>query len=348
MSLSNGVGGRTFLKSVREWFTQGADADKAGLEPGWNYLDVQEFAQASDDTDAHIVVTSKNTQPRAIAFESLADMVDDLMADTVATESTNPTQTLHKRGRRIVSVISGKGGVGKTTVVLGLAGAAATRGQRVLLIDLDPQGSLTLTALGSPPSRGVQAAFEESSLSAEICASTWSFGRGKIDVVPAQRSLAQVDQPVSALHAHSILAQRMGDLSSYDLVAIDAPSTLGSLTFEAVALAHDVLVVTEPSRFGLSSAGDAVEFARLARSGSKNWIRSVHVLLNKHDGSDESLYRLRELKRNFGEERLETVIESNAEINYANGAGAVVQQIPGAAALKASAAFGALLDELAV
>jgi len=53
----------------------------------------------------------------------------------------------HKRSKKTIAVLSGKGGVGKTTSLIGLAGAAASQGMTVLLIDLDPQGSLSLSAL---------------------------------------------------------------------------------------------------------------------------------------------------------------------------------------------------------
>ena len=146
---------RTFLTSVRDWFTHGAEAEKAGLKPGWHYLDVHEFAETSPDPHARIEMSLTKSQSRAIAFDSLADIVDDVIAETEFEGAADPTQAINKRGRRIVSVISGKGGVGKTSVALGLAGAAATRGLRVVAVDLDPQGSLTLTTLGPAPQRSV-------------------------------------------------------------------------------------------------------------------------------------------------------------------------------------------------
>lgn len=356
MSFTTGSDVRTIASRVRAWFTHGAEEEKAGLERGWNYLDVSEFAPTqvrtesvtSSETDNESFLTlKKQSRHRTIALDSLSDIVDDLMAETDSGASTlHTTQVLNKRGQRVVSAISGKGGVGKSTVVLGLAGAAATRGKRVLIIDLDPQGSTSLSTLGVGVARNARRAFDDSTIAEQALASQWRFGAGVVEVVPADRSLAQIDQPVSSLHAHSVLAERLGDLSGYDLVLIDAPSTLGTLAFEAVALSHDVLVVTEPSRFGLSSAADAVEFATVARTGRKNWVRTVHVLLNKADGTEESSYRRRELQRNFRQECLATVIDLNEEINYANGAGVVVQHIPGARAKQASATFTALLDEL--
>ena len=90
---------RTFLTSVRDWFTHGAEAEKAGLEPGWHYLDVHEFAETSPDPHARIEMSLTKSQSRAIAFDSLADIVDDVIAETEFEGAADPTQAINKIGR---------------------------------------------------------------------------------------------------------------------------------------------------------------------------------------------------------------------------------------------------------
>lgn len=345
---------RNFLESARDWFTKGADVERAGLEPGWEYLDITEFTEDSPAADAIADEVEISIKPlraagaqRINVTESLSDIVGDMISDIEAGgDDIDPTILINKRGKHVVTVISGKGGVGKTTVMLGLAGAAASQGQRVLMIDLDPQGSLSLAALDGRIERSVRDAFDDSSLAQLAVPTQWTDFEGTIDIAPANRQLAQVDLPVSALHAHSILVHRLGDLSRYDLVLVDAPATLATLAFEAVALAHSVLVVTEPSRFGLSSAADAEEFANIARRGKRNWGRHVHVLLNKVDGGEESTYRAREMRKNFGDSVLPLSISASDEINYANGAGVPVQLVPGVEAKRASTQFAAVLKHV--
>ena len=364
MSDSSPTSARSILESARAWFTKGAEAERAGLEPGWEYLDINEFIETPAEAAAWIEVEPADAMqgaeaeieikrlrdPRAQRVdvtEGLADIVGDVISDIEAAgDDIDPTILINKRGKHVITVISGKGGVGKTTVLLGLAGAAASQGQRVLLIDLDPQGSLTLAAVDGHVGRSVRDAFDDVSVSQVVVPAHWEDFKGSVDIAPSNRQLAQVDLPVSALHAHSILVHRLGDLSQYDLVLVDAPATLATLSFEAVALAHSVLIVTEPTRFGLSSAADAQEFANIARRGKRNWGRNVHVLLNKFDDSEESAYRAKELRSNFGTAVLSTMIEVSDEINFANGAGVPVQLVPSAEAQWAAGQFSSVLKRL--
>lgn len=274
---------------------------------------------------------------------------DSLLADVIAEiESAAPEvpAVVNKRAKISIAVLSGKGGVGKTTTLLGLAGAAESEGKNVLLIDLDPQGSLTLAALDRPNSLTALNAFHGSPLSTLAVPAVWKEFRGQIDIVPASRALAQVESFIDPKVAVARLTNALGDLSGYDVVLVDAPATLSALTLEAVALASTVVVVAEPTLFSLRSASDAIEFALAARRSKTGWTRKVHVVLNKLDNSEESLYRAREIKRLFPKLVLKSTISASAAINDASGAGLPVHSMPGAKARNSAAEFDALFEEL--
>jgi hypothetical protein len=96
----------------------------------------------------------------------------------------------------------------------------------------------------------------------------------------------------------------------------------------------------------LSSAADAVDFAAAIAQKPHGVDRTVKVVLNKADASDEAVFRSEELHQNFSYLVADSTISLSEEINYANGAGVPVQAIPGRAAQAAGREFKALLQEI--
>lgn len=154
----------------------------------------------------------------------------------------------------VTAVVNQKGGVGKTTVTLGLAAAGAARGRRVLVVDVDPQANAT-TGLGvwSAPVT-VDAVLEHEAPGAArraIVASSWPLaGSGSVDVVPSSPNLAQREHQMAmdVIGAQDRLAVVLTDVADdYDEVIIDCPPSLGLLTVNALFAADRVVVVAEPA-----------------------------------------------------------------------------------------------------
>lgn len=146
----------------------------------------------------------------------------------------------------IVALLNQKGGVGKTTVTLGLASAAATAGHRVLIVDLDPQASSTWL-LGIEPSEvpvSMAEVLGRTNPTEAIYESTWS---PHIHVMPASERLLARDQG-KPTRLREALAQVAAD---YDAVLIDCPPSLGNLTSSGLIAADHALIVVEPSALGL-------------------------------------------------------------------------------------------------
>lgn len=255
-------------------------------------------------------------------------------------------EVVNKRSKHTVAVLSGKGGVGKTTTLLGLAGAAASQGKKVLLIDLDPQGSLSICALDQEKVPTSLEAFFGTPLADLALPAAWKQWKKQVFIVPASRTLLQVDGNVKPRQHDSALAANLGDISGYDLVLIDAPANLGALTAEAVALASHVIVVAEPSLFSLRSASDAVDFALATKKGRRGWGRKVFVGINKVEETEEAVFRIKEIKKLFPNLVLSSFINHSPAIAESNGNGLPVQAIIGAPAARSADEYEELLFEL--
>ena len=165
----------------------------------------------------------------------------------------------------VVAVVNQKGGVGKTTVVLGLASAAMTAGHRILVVDADPQANATW-ALGIEPEGVVfgtsqaVAADRDGVASKGIVGSTWS---ELIDVLPGSGDLLEreVDQGGKKL-ARRLARALAGVTDEYQLVLIDCAPALGQLTTNALAAANLALIVVEPAALsarGVASVSDLID-----------------------------------------------------------------------------------------
>ncbi len=172
---------------------------------------------------------------------------------------------------KIFCVANQKGGVGKTTTTVNLATGLASHGQRVLLVDLDPQGNATM---GS----GIDKAALESSVyevlvdGADVVASCQRSESGSYDVLPANRELAGADVELVSLENRDTrlkLALAKVD-DAYDFVLIDCPPTLSLLTLNGLCAAHGVIIPMQCEYFALEGLSDLV-----------NTIKQVHANLNR-------------------------------------------------------------------
>jgi chromosome partitioning protein len=158
------------------------------------------------------------------------------------------------------AVTNQKGGVGKTTTVANLGAALADRGERVLLVDLDPQCSLTLS-FGRRPSEVQVSSCEllaDPDLDASAAIVAVDGPGGRLDLLPANRRLADLEPRLAQATAKELyLREALGPLrGDYDRVLVDTPPNLGVLTINALAAATGVLVPLQPEFLPLQGLGD--------------------------------------------------------------------------------------------
>ena len=220
----------------------------------------------------------------------------------------------------MLAAISLKGGVGKTSICLGLAASAWAAGHRTLVIDLDPQANAT-AALDPQPyeftTNDVLADGREGIAADAIVASGWGPG---IDLIAGERALehrTHAEGPDSALRLRTTL---VGALDRYHTILIDCPPSLGELTRNALAAAPAALIVTEPSYFALQGAEQALEAVDIARAATNLGLRPAGIVVNRVRHSSEHTYRLDELRRAYPQLVLDPPIPDRTAMGAAQGA----------------------------
>ena len=153
----------------------------------------------------------------------------------------------------IIAVANQKGGVGKTTTTANLGASLAMRGQRVLLVDMDPQGNLT-SAFGLD--KQVQQTVAESLLDRRVPLPIVNLENGtqaRLDLVPAAIPLAAAEAALmNKLGRELRLRDQLGGVEQdYGFILIDTPPSLGLLTINALVAAQFVVVPTEARFFSL-------------------------------------------------------------------------------------------------
>ncbi|MGD9956197.1 MAG: ParA family protein, partial [Candidatus Nanopelagicales bacterium] len=193
------------------------------------------------------------------------------------------------------AVVAQKGGVGKTTTLLGLAGAAWERGLRVLVVDLDPQANATAAldpASTAYTTNDVLADARPGVAADAVVPSGWGAG---VDVLPSERALEHRAVPEGRDSGLRLRIALEGVLEKYDVVLVDCPPSLGELTRNALAAVRLALVVTEPSFFALPGAAAALEAVEVVRGSNNLVLRPAGVLVNRaRPQTSEHAYRLAE------------------------------------------------------
>ena len=245
------------------------------------------------------------------------------------------------------AVIAQKGGVGKTTTLLGIAGAAWERGLQVLVVDLDPQANATaaLDPESTAYSTNDVLADARPGVAADaIVRSGWGLG---VDVLPAERALEHRAVPDGRDSALRLRIALEGVVDRYDLVLVDCPPSLGELTRNALAAVRLALVVTEPSFFALPGAAAALEAVEVVRGSSNLVLRAAGVVVNRaRPQTTEHAFRLAELHEAYPDLVLPVSVPDRTAIQQAQGACVPVQAWRSAGAHEASDAYDAILDLL--
>lgn len=224
---------------------------------------------------------------------------------------------------RTIAIVNQKGGCGKTTTAISLSGALAGLGQRVLLVDMDPQ-SHCAAGLAIPEGH-IEQDVGDAMLAGDLSALDqnkliWRIGRN-LDLLPSRMKLAGLEASRGGLATLEDKDQRLAKvlraLPGYDLAIIDCSPSIGLLTYNALCAADEVLIPVEMSYF--AQQGAARQVATLASLGQRLGRRAKHWIVPTIHEPDAALpcELLDQLRTRFGSQVCQTVIHKDDKVKEA-------------------------------
>ena len=248
---------------------------------------------------------------------------------------------------RVVSIANQKGGVGKTTTVVNLAAGLAELGQRILVIDADPQANAT-SGLGLERQEGVSlypVLMREQPL-LDLIRHT---AIDNLDMLPSELDLAGAEIDVARMDGYlQILNMAMAPLlraARYDFVLIDCPPSLGILTMNALTASHAMLLPIQCEYYaleGLSVVSRIIHQLRESRANPELGVEGI--VMTMFDGRTRlATDVVAEVREHFGDTVFDTVIPRNVRLGEAPSYGQPVMQFDPACA--GAVAYRALARE---
>jgi chromosome partitioning protein len=238
---------------------------------------------------------------------------------------------------RVVVVANQKGGVGKTTSAVNIAAGLAQLGQRVLVVDLDPQGNAS-TALGAEHHRGVASTYD-ALVDGESLVDIASAADGleNLWVVPATIDLAGAEielvsvvarehRLARALAAHPQIgsAEAAGD-DRFDYVFIDCPPSLGLLTLNALVAGAEVMIPIQAEYYALEGLGQLLETIEMVRAHLNPRLTVSTILITMYDARTRLAAGVAdEVREHFADQVLKTTIPRSVRISEAPSYGQTV------------------------
>jgi len=246
-----------------------------------------------------------------------------------------------------LAVCSAKGGVGKTSVVLGLASAALQRGTSTLVVDLDPQADATsgldVSAHRDHDVASVMRTPRRRVAEDAVAPSGWVDDHpGLLDVLTGSAASAGLDTPETDEEALKSLRRALKKLDDHDLALLDTPPSLNGLTRSAWRAADSVLVVSDASRFSVAAVDRTLREVRALRSAPQ----VVGVLVNRFNPrSGEQRFRQEELRSLFGDLVLDPLPDRVA-VPQSQGAGVPLHSLRTKTARTVAEQFDTVLERV--
>ena len=246
---------------------------------------------------------------------------------SVKSDQSAPDQAPRKtlgEGLRVMAVANQKGGVGKTTTAINLATALAALGEKVVILDLDPQGNAS-TGLGIARHMRKTGMYDVLMGESPLTEAVMPTALPRLSLVPADADLSGIELELGGAHdrnfrlrgaLRALREDRSEDRFTY--VLIDCPPSLNLLTVNAMAAADAVLVPLQCEFFALEGLTQLMRTVDLVRSGLNPGLEIQGVVLTMYDRRNALSEQVAgDVRAHFGEKVYETVIPRNVRVSEA-------------------------------
>jgi len=222
---------------------------------------------------------------------------------------------------RTIALINQKGGCGKTTTAVNLASCLTSEGNKVLLIDLDPQGHAGL-GLGVQPDVIDNSIYEVLLGRIKLKEAVWIVNPD-LHIVLSDVILSAFEQVMAGMEGREHRLERSLDElnGEYDYLILDCPPSVGLLTFNALMVAGEVIVPVDPSYYSLQGLGKLLETLEFL-ANKKNRTFSLRILATNIDVRTRyATSVITSLKENFPDRCFNTVINTSTRLREAASRG---------------------------